>query len=264
VNTQTTQNAEPRLVAAQRRTIQAAQELVWEFLTKPELISDWFADCEKFAPASEFKFDFGDGDFFAGRVVSWIAPSHLELEWRFDSIGVESAVTYDLAAHGESCTVTVQDCGATSENSASELAEGWDDFLARLQRRVETGQRSRYRWSQSIGLGSRTAARDSQLLETLQTGEWWRKSFPNASCQVASSESNRVIVEFRDPSFGADATTAKVGLRQFAGSCHIGVDHSGWDKLELPVEQQIHLRRTYCRLWIDALKRFETTYPFAQ
>ena len=59
----------------------------WALVTDARFVSEWFADCERLAPGEPFRLEFGDGDFFAGRVTAWDEPYHLALRWRFMDAG---------------------------------------------------------------------------------------------------------------------------------------------------------------------------------
>ena len=61
-------------VVAQRQ-IPAPVETVWDYLSKPELLSKWFGDTSKFGPDAPVYMETGDGDFFAG-IVSSSSPHY--------------------------------------------------------------------------------------------------------------------------------------------------------------------------------------------
>jgi len=75
-------------VVAQRHLLFPVDQ-VWRFLTEPPLLAQWFADTESFRPDSPFRFDFGDGDFFFGRIQEWDENIFLNLRWKFVAMGPE-------------------------------------------------------------------------------------------------------------------------------------------------------------------------------
>jgi len=144
----------PRLTAGQRCRIAAPREVVWRHLTEPDLVAEWFGDCDALSPDRSFRIDFGDGDFFVGRVAAWEAPGRLELVWKFMALGPEYQITFTLAEVDGETEVAVRDTGALTRAEADGLDEGWRDFLSRLHKRCVTGERARYQWTPSIGLAA--------------------------------------------------------------------------------------------------------------
>src|SRR5688500_17578832 len=56
------------IVTAQQQIPLSVHE-VWDYLTRPELLSSWFGDTSHLGPGEHFRMDFGDGDFLSGRVI---------------------------------------------------------------------------------------------------------------------------------------------------------------------------------------------------
>ena len=88
-------------VVAQRQ-IPASVETVWNHLSKPELLSKWFADTAYIGPEAPLYMETGDGDFFSGRVIEWDPGIVLGVRWKFMGSGpeYESAVLAVAAEAG--------------------------------------------------------------------------------------------------------------------------------------------------------------------
>jgi uncharacterized protein YndB with AHSA1/START domain len=113
------------------------------------LLRCWFADAERFG-TDWFEFQFGDGDFFAARVLVLHPPTSLTLNWRFLGVGPTFDIQDQLTAVGDSTDVVVTDRGALTEDERRSLCDGWADFLERLDTFSTTG-----RWSVRVERGLR-------------------------------------------------------------------------------------------------------------
>ncbi|HEU4767103.1 MAG TPA: SRPBCC domain-containing protein, partial [Pyrinomonadaceae bacterium] len=204
-----------------------------------------------------FVFDFGDGDFFSGRVVQWHQPTSLGFTWKFLGVGQTSRIDYTLKSEGESTSLILRDHGALTPEEALGLDEGWDDFLMRLTRRIETGQPCRYRWSETFG-GAAFLGSDTPITVNDFDDQWWRTNFPGIQItpdpvQPNASNAKRFIV--RDDAWGDLTTTVTIRVRHLPGGDWASVSHEGW--IKFPESEQVGERRRFARLWENALRRLE-------
>jgi uncharacterized protein YndB with AHSA1/START domain len=248
------------ITVVKEKFIPAGIDEVWKFLTDGILLTQWFATTDGLKPNGEFVFDFDDGDFFSGRVVQWEEPASLGFTWKFLGVGQASRIDYSLQSEGESTFLTVRDHGALTPEDAVGLDEGWDDFLMRLSRRIETGQPCRYRWSETFG-GAAFLGGDSPITVNDFDDQWWQRNFPGIQVTPDTVQSNspnekRFIV--RDDAWrgwGDLATTATIRVRYLAGGICASVSHVGWTRF--PEFEQVGERRRFARLWENALRRLE-------
>jgi uncharacterized protein YndB with AHSA1/START domain len=230
---------------------------VWRHLTEPDLVAEWFGDCDALCPGREFRIDFGDGDFFVGRVAAWEAPGRLELVWKFMALGPEYRITFTLVEVDGATEVAVRDTGALTRAEADGLDEGWRDFLSRLHKRCVTGERARYQWTPSIGLaavlGVPPAAAGARLLEA----SWWRDSFPGTALAFAERSTEEVRVTLSEPAWEGARTSAVLRLQPLGADTIVGVTHSGFETL--PGDVRLDERRRFAALWETALRAEEAT-----
>lgn len=121
---------------------------VWDAITRRESVSMWFGDLSRdITPNQSIRLDFGDGDFFVIEGARAGAPTKLEFRWRFLGTGPSDNIKWDIEDQGEKCRVTVTDYEpARSQKGCLELAEGWTDFLERLEKYLRTNELARYDW----------------------------------------------------------------------------------------------------------------------
>lgn len=230
---------------------------VWQHLTDGTLLTQWFATTAGLKPNGSFVFDFGDGDFFSGRVIHWRQPTSLGFTWKFLGVGQTSRIDYSLQSEGESTFLTLRDHGALTPEEAVGLDEGWDDFLMRLTRRIETGQPCRYRWSETFG-GAAFLGNDAQIEVDAFDDDWWRTNFPGVQVtldRIQPNASNARRFVLRDAAWGDLDMSVTIRVRQLAGGIWASVSHEGWVKL--PESQQLLERRRFAKLWEQALCRLE-------
>jgi uncharacterized protein YndB with AHSA1/START domain len=234
--------------------VAADREHTWDCLTRAQLVEQWFADTSMLEPAAPFRFSFGDGDFFTGRVLEWEAPSTLRLEWRFMGLGPRFEITFLLTPLDARTTeVTVVDRGALSLEELHSLREGWQDFLGRLARFAATGERARYRWSETIGVGA--LLEGSRRPEEIDHPSWWRAVFPDAAVELQRLEGGEVLASFRDDRWEGRTTEALAAIAESPQGLYLGVTHRGWSALASEI--QLDERRRYAGLWREALAGLE-------
>lgn len=242
------------ITVVKEKLIPAGIDEVWKYLTDGKLLSQWFAETDGLKPDAEFVFEFGDGDFFSGRVVNWDEPASLGLTWKFMGLGQTSRVDYSMEAAGESTFLTLRDHGALTPDEAVGLDEGWDDFLSRLIGRIETRQPTRYRWTETIG-ASAFLGNDTTIDLADFDDRWWQANFPGVRVSLESVEPNKRRFAVRDDAWGGLVTTATTSVRQMPAGIYAVVFHEGWVKL--PESQQLGERRRFARLWERALRQLE-------
>lgn len=250
------------LTVVKEKTIPAGVGDVWRHLTDGALLTGWFADTEGLRPGGEFVFSFGDGDFFSGRVTGWDAPHALRLEWRFMGAGPTYDISYTLRRDGASTHLTVRDEGALTSGEAEGLAEGWDDFLARLERRVTTGRPSRYEWSEALCATALLGRHAPAAVGTLLDQAWWRANFPDARVAPEAAQGDGAKFILRDEAWGGAVTRVAVTVRRIDGAAYAEFNHDGWTALA--PGRQIAERRRYAGLWSQALRRLEQGAESAQ
>lgn len=238
-------------------TVPASIEHCWRFLLEPELIGGWFADVRgQLVIGESFEFHFGDGDFFKGTVRFVDEPVLLRFSWRFMGAGEQSELEYALIPQGEQKTlVTMIDRGEHSEAGVLEMCEGWDDFLARLERRVRTGENSRYRWTESIGCGAVVPMPVEEVRVWLKCPDVWsdfREFQP-----LLQDFNEKLVVTMSHPSWDGHVTTAIIGFRPKGTSTYVSVNHQGFD--QLPKAIQFSERKLLAGLWASFLTSLEIT-----
>lgn len=243
------------------KEVSAPVSTVWRYLTEPDLIAQWFADCTALGPSAHFRFEFGDGDFFAGDVRVWVPPRHLGLTWRFMDVGPRYDIDYELQERPASTAVSVRDRGALTPEEASSLWDGWTDFLERLRVRVETCQPARYLWSPTISAGAFVQAGPADVLAALHRRDWWRAAFPDVPSSPRATAHGPVTTIFQDVAWGDSTTTASVSAERLGAGTYVAVVHVGWEHLD-PARQQEH-RRRYAVLWARALRGLEAQFGAA-
>lgn len=231
----------------------------WDCLTQPSLLGKWFADADGFEPGKEFSLGFGDGDFFAGAIKEWREPELLRLAWRLLGVGPEFEISFGLTPVTESETeLTVTDYGALTPEEAQALRDGWEDFLSRLVKFVETGKSTRYRWSETISVGAilRSLTGDERPRELSDHG-WWRELFPDALLSFKETD-GLFAVNFQSESWGGITTEATIQTSRCELGSYVAVDHAGW--ANLPESQQVSERSRYAGLWHRGLRALENRY----
>lgn len=227
----------------------------WKDLTLGARLSRWFADSRDLAEEGAFRFDFGDGDYFAGEVTRWEPARALGLKWRFMGVGPAFDVRFDLAPHATGTEVKVEDRGSRTAAEADSLREGWRDFLQRLGTFAETKANSRYEWSPTIGTAALVNAPPPRVAKRLRDPAWWRGAFEGLEPALAASGDHQFTAELQDEAWAGKWTRAVVTVEPTQGGAYVGVTHAGWT--ELPENIQRAERRRFAGLWARALGALE-------
>jgi uncharacterized protein YndB with AHSA1/START domain len=251
--------------------VAASLERLWEAITRREVVSMWFGDLsENIAAGKTMRLDFGDGDFFAIENVRSTHPTRLEYSWRFLGTGARDSIVWKLVDQGDKSMVTVTDREPSrSEKSCVELAEGWTDFLERLEKYLRTGDLTRYDWRRdfdgSIELPVSKAEATSVLSALRGRFLWvpWEKVLTAEPLAIDSLEwKGPACVEFQVKAAGWKHTTdcrLEIVSKPQSNSA-IVVRHTGWENISDDPVFCMTERRRFCDQWIVALKETQALF----
>lgn len=134
--------------------IAAAPERIWQALTDPDLMQDYFGGRRiesDFRPGGDFRMMFADGRLdVAGTVIEADPPRRLSLSWRIEwderqRLQPPSLLTFTIAAAGEEVTaLTVEhgDYQAPLPDAFFDAGRrGWPIVASALKTLLETGRR---------------------------------------------------------------------------------------------------------------------------
>lgn len=240
------------------------QARVWEAITRRNVVCMWFGDLSgDIAEGKNLRLDFGDGDFFTIEDVQIDAQNKVQYSWRFLGTGPRDNIAWGLADKGENCLLTVTDQElARSEKTCAELAEGWTDFLERLERYLRTGDLTRYDWRHDF---------DGSIEFPVSAGEAVRALTPVAGrllwtpiedalrgerCKITALQSKPRGLRFRLANDGwKQATTCdfEIVTRPDLTSA-IVIRHTGWAEISDDPLLCLYERRRFSEIWIAALK----------
>jgi uncharacterized protein YndB with AHSA1/START domain len=235
----------------------------WRFISDPRLVSEWFADTDHIGLKGPVHFAFGDGDFFTGTILEFEEPTFMRLEWKLMGVGAQSDVSFFLCPLDGRTEVTVLDRGEYTTQAVEELREGWRDFLSRLERRITTGENSRYRWrlgdgdGPDISIEALVQCDKLSIVRTLRDVFWWQGAFPHShpSSLKPGRGDGSVQAIFQEAEWSGQQTEATVEIAARRDGLGVSVVHTGWTKL--PQDLQLDARRRYAALWQNALLKLE-------
>lgn len=237
---------------------------VWESITRRDLVSMWFGDLSAdVAQGKDMRLDFGDGDFFMIDTISVEPPTKIKYFWRFLGTGPRDSITWELVDHGEKCLVTVTDWEpARSQKACAELAEGWTDFLERLERYLRTGDLARYDWRRDFdgAIELPVSATDAVRLLAPAPGHFlWlpiEKALLDEPITISARQSSPAALEFqlqaenwKQPTF----CRVEIVARSTAVSA-IVIRHTGWAEISDDSRFCMLERRRFAEKWIASLK----------
>jgi uncharacterized protein YndB with AHSA1/START domain len=248
------------LAVIQQVVVPGPVENCWKYLSDPRLVSEWFADTDQIELQRSVHFAFGDGDYFSGTIVEVEEPTFIRLTWKFMNLGAFSEISFFLCPLKRNTEVTVVDRGEYTAEGVTDLREGWGDFLSRLERRIRTGENSRYRWSPDICIGALVQCDSLSLLRTLRDLSWWRAIFPESVHTVLteSDDDDSVQAIFEQPAWSGRQTQAVVEITRKRHGIGVSVKHTGW--AGLPQDLQLDARRQFAALWQEALLKLERRF----
>lgn len=251
---------------------------LWKALTERDSVGQWFGDLSAtLMPGGAYRLDFGDGDYFQITDVVLTPPHRLEYRWRFLGTSPQNTITWDIAAEGKLCRVTVSDA-ARSRNAAgvAEMIEGWTDFLQRLQDYGATGRNSRYAWRKefdgSIELPVTPDRAVALLFSDAGQAGWmpWRTARLVAGATINMTDGGQpahltitaaehptpatlkltvAAPEWRAP------TTCLLKIEPWLQASLLIVSHNGWEAINPRDEEQAAQRNRFGTLWTQALRK---------
>ena len=123
------------------RTFQAPVSKVWEAITDPAKMKQWYFDLEKFKPEVGFKFQFLAGDekkkyLHICKVTEVGEGKTLEYSWSYDNYPGQSWVKFELSEAGTGTRLKLTHTGIDSfpkDNPAfakESFAAGWTQIIA--------------------------------------------------------------------------------------------------------------------------------------
>jgi uncharacterized protein YndB with AHSA1/START domain len=258
--------------------LSASVKQVWQALTEPENVSQWFGRLNSpLQPGVDNRLDFEDGDFFLLEMIKLDPPYRVAYNWRFLGLSPLNTIAWTITPQDVGCLVTVTDQEAgRSREEAESLKEGWLDFTQRLVQYVITGERSRYDWRREIS-GSVTLAVSqeyarSYLFAPKIQEQWLPLRLPvspeDATLALPESAESSIMqptdVHWATPLRVAfhlkqadwlNDTRCEITLLERQGHCLLCFDHSGWDAISQDPSYQLQQRKHFCALWIESLRR---------
>jgi uncharacterized protein YndB with AHSA1/START domain len=244
-------------VVAQRQ-IPAPVEKVWDYLTKPELLAQWFADTSSFGPDTPVRMEMGDGDFLAGRVVEWDPGIVVGFRWKFVGYGPEYEVRFSLLRRKQGTELTVQDRGAITVEEAECLRVGWSEFLMRCEKALLKNVNTRFNWRKALNITIRVAeTKRERLLAALNDPFWYQASLAGVRAQIHEPRGAEIAATITHDAWGDGATCVRIKLKNIRGVDYAYVAHEGW--LTLPAKLALAERRRFVGIWMSALSDFQWT-----
>jgi uncharacterized protein YndB with AHSA1/START domain len=251
--------------------VAAGRERVWDAITRREAVSMWFGDLSAdIAAGKRIRLDFGDGDFFVIEGAQAVGPTRLEYSWRFLGTGPRDSIAWEIEERGDKCLVTVTDYEpARTRKGCVELAEGWTDFLERLERHLRTGELARYDWRRDFDGSIELPVSATDAVRVLSTHRgrflWspWEQALGDEPVHISALNwKSARCVEFKIQSPGWKYPTScrlEIVARPPASSAVV-VRHTGWaDISEDPVFCMTE-RRRFSDKWISALKETQALF----
>lgn len=237
---------------------------VWEAITRRDPVSMWFGDLSSdIVPGQDNRLDFGDGDFFTIENVFVNPQAKIEYSWSFLGTGPRNGITWQVVDQGEQCLVIVTDSEpARSEATCLELAEGWTDFLERLERHQRTGEFARYDWRRDFDgcIELPVSPADAARALAPNPGRFlWppiEAALRGEPITLEALQSNTAILEFQlqDQSWKQPTTCRMEIVARPNDASAIVIRHNGWADISDAPRFCMLERRRFSEKWIAALK----------
>lgn len=228
---------------------------VWDYLTVPELLAKWFADARVVSTDEPLLLEFGDGDFFSGRIIEWEPGIIFGVRWKFVGHGPEYEVRYSLLPRKQGTELSIQDRGGITLQEAECLRVGWSEFLLRLEKAIVKNVSTRFAWRKAITF---TVGVDSinepQLLTALRDAAWYERSLANVNARVNGNGNKEIHVAMTSAGWGKVTTNAHIATKQTRSANYLLVAHEGW--AALPGETAPAERKRFVAVWLNALREF--------
>jgi uncharacterized protein YndB with AHSA1/START domain len=242
-------------VVAQRQ-IPAPVEKVWDYLTRPELLKNWFADTSYFGPDAPVFLETGGGDFFSGNIIDWDPGIILGVRWKFVGCGPEYEVRFSMLRRKQGAELSVQDRGALTVEEAECLRVGWSEFLMRLEKSLLKNVNARFNWRKTVNVTIRLAETKRELLTAaLNDPSWYESALAGVRVQIHEPGENEFTATIASEAWGDVETSARVKLKNIRGVDYAYLVHEGWG--ELPAKIALAERRRFVGIWTKALADFE-------
>lgn len=240
------------IVTAQQQIPLPVHE-VWDYLTRPELLSRWFGDTSHLGPGEQFRMDFGDGDFLSGRVIEWDPGIVLGLRWRFIGHGPEYEVRYSMLHRKDGTELTVQDRGAITQQEAECMRVGWAEFLLRLNKAIVKNVNTRFSWRKAFLFTIAVAQREA-FVTALTDPDWYHASLGGVHARIRDCDENEINSIITHDAWGTVETRLRVRLKNIRGTDYAIFAHEGWP--QLPGNLAEEERRRFVTVWLDAMSEF--------
>jgi uncharacterized protein YndB with AHSA1/START domain len=243
----------------------------WRALTEKERLEMWFGTPSDSLTAGggPVRIDFGDGDFFLVERRDAGPERLVEFDWRFLGLGPASHLRWEVRPTAGGSQVAVRDhADDRDQETVRELTEGWQDFLGRLARYLDTGRSARYDCRSEIdGAIDLPPTADGLLWEPqlpawlpVVTDEQRGRSFQIADSgvpqrfEITDWRNDGAALGFQVLIPGAAGlTSAAVRLRQMPHGIRLSFRHTGWHDLGLGTERVRQLRARFAAGWVTAL-----------
>lgn len=242
----------------------------WRALTERERLRMWFGTPSgSLTAGGTVRIDFGDGDFFVVEPRTADPARLVEFDWRFLGVGPVSHVRWEVRPTPDGSQVTVRDdADERDQDAVRELTEGWQDFLGRLGRYLDTGRNTRYECRAEIDgaidlpaaghelLGESRLAEWLPIVTDEQERRWFQVPGPGAPrrFEIGDWRSQGTDLHFTVRIQDAVAPTpASVRVRRIPHGTRLSFSHSGWNDLGLEQEHARDLRTRFATAWISAL-----------
>ena len=267
--------AEPGTVEV-ARAVCAPPARVWEVLTSPDALEQWFGTLTlPMAVGETTRLEFGDGDFFVLSVTRMEPPDTLQYVWRFLAIGPPDTVTWRITPQrqGSLITVTDRERGRTRA-AAALLRKGWLDFTERLGEFLHSGKATRYPWRHEFDVSVELPgdAEDvwSLLLDPRLRPLWLPLDGPALGDGArlvfgdGAAPAHLLDIELEPPRHlrfklaredWLHPTTFDLELCQRARDVLLTVGHNGWESVSLDDEYRRRQRMIFCNFWVNNLTR---------
>lgn len=130
--------AQPLVV---ERTLNAPAEKVWQAITDPDQMKQWYFDLPGFQPVVGYEFEFTGGPTperqyrHVCKITEVVAGERLTYSWRYAGYPGESFVTFALETRGEQTLLRLTHRGLETfpadnpDFAAKNFAEGWSEII---------------------------------------------------------------------------------------------------------------------------------------
>ena len=240
-------------VVAQRE-IPAPVSKVWAFITQPDLLAMWFADITSFTPKEPFRFEFGDGDFFSGRIEEWDPQILLGMRWKFMDIGPTYEIRYSLLRRKEGTEISIQDRGALTVEEAECLRVGWSEFLMRMAKAIQRDRIARFNWRKAITFTAHIGEEPVELRAALRDPLWYKESFAGVKAEIFDGGEKEILVGLTSDKWGDIPTSIRLVFKRIRDANYLFVAHEGWPDLSSKVAESERIR--FADLWLKGLAKF--------